>query len=113
MLQQFDINCWEEPDVSVTLSFPPALINHLDVGDDIIRFEGDLVVSLCGAQKMERFDPEKHGGGEYQRMKQPFTSHVVVNRHGALATAQVLVFSVIWERNDKLIISLVKAWRSN
>lgn len=63
MLQQFDINCWEEPDVSVTLSFPPALINHLDVGDDIIRFEGDLVVSLCGAQKMERFDPEKHGGG--------------------------------------------------
>lgn len=64
LLHQLDVNGWEKPRAPLTLSLPPALVDHLDVSDDVIRVEGDLVVSLCeGGQKMERFDPQTQGRG--------------------------------------------------
>lgn len=54
-LDQLDISCWEETNVTVTLSLPPALVNHLYVGDDVIRDEGDLIISFCWGGDTKRF----------------------------------------------------------
>jgi len=31
----------------MTRSFPPTLIHHLNVSDDVIWHEGDLITGLC------------------------------------------------------------------
>lgn len=45
-LHQLNVSSGEQADVSITLSLPPALIDHLYVGDHIIWVEGDLVIRL-------------------------------------------------------------------
>lgn len=49
LLQQLDVGSGEETDPAAALSLPPALVNHLYVGDDFVRVEGDLVVGFCVA----------------------------------------------------------------
>jgi len=36
---------WEKAVGASAHAAPPALVNHLDVGDDVIRVEGNLVVA--------------------------------------------------------------------
>lgn len=70
----------------------------------------EISSSASGGGEMERFDPQNHGGSN--RMKEPLTSHVVVNRHGLLATGQVLVIIFSCEANVTFI-SQVKVLRWN
>lgn len=36
---------WEEAVRASAHASPPALINHLDVGDDVVGVEGDLIIT--------------------------------------------------------------------
>lgn len=36
---------WEQTVSSSADASPPALVNHLNVGDDVVRVKGDLVVT--------------------------------------------------------------------
>lgn len=54
LLQQLDVGSGEETDAAAALSLPPALVDHLYVGDDFVRVEGDLVVGFCAAQTKRR-----------------------------------------------------------
>lgn len=45
----------------MTLPNPPPFIHHLDVFNDIVRIEGDFIITLCGhvyvfAHAMNQFD---------------------------------------------------------
>lgn len=44
-LPDFHVIGWEEAVSASAHAPPPALVNHLDVGDDVVRVKGDLVVS--------------------------------------------------------------------
>lgn len=54
-LHQLNVSGREKADASAALSLPPALVNHLDVGDDVLRVEGDLVVGLCVEEDTKAF----------------------------------------------------------
>merc|ERR1711934_154896 len=41
-----NIVCWEEAEASMGFPDPPAFVDHLDIGYDVIGVEADLVVSL-------------------------------------------------------------------
>lgn len=36
---------WEEAICTPAHTAPPALVNHLNIGDDVIRVKGDLVIT--------------------------------------------------------------------
>lgn len=45
LLDRLNVIGWEHSEVSVrTVASPPAFVDHLDPGDDVIRVEGDLCV---------------------------------------------------------------------
>lgn len=55
LLYQFHVVGREHPKVAVrAVAAPPALIDHLNVGDDVLRIKGDLgVISCSGTQRGE------------------------------------------------------------
>ena len=48
LLEELDIICREESEVAMASSPPPALIHHLNVGDDVIWIKGNFITSLWG-----------------------------------------------------------------
>lgn len=45
VLDKFDVICWEHSEMAIrTVSSPPAFVNHLNAGDDLIRVKRDLCV---------------------------------------------------------------------
>lgn len=48
LLPQLHVVGGEEPVPPLAQPAPPAIINHLDVGDDVVGVEGDLIVARCG-----------------------------------------------------------------
>ena len=52
LLPELHVVGGEEPVPALAQPAPPAVINHLDVGDDVIGVEGDLIVTRCrGGQR--------------------------------------------------------------
>ena len=52
LLPQLHVVGGEEPVPALAQPAPPAVINHLDVGDDVVGVEGDLIVTRCrGGQR--------------------------------------------------------------
>lgn len=45
LLPQLHVVGGEEPVPALAQPAPPAVINHLDVGDDVVGVEGDLIVT--------------------------------------------------------------------
>lgn len=54
---EFNIGSWEEAGAALAGAFPPALVDHLDVGDDVTGVERDLVVVLCGGRSVKVLSP--------------------------------------------------------
>lgn len=53
-LDQLNVSGREQTGTSVTLSLPPALVNHLYVVDYVVWIEGDLVIGLCVKKEKQR-----------------------------------------------------------
>lgn len=45
LLPQLHVVGGEEPIPALAQPAPPAIVNHLDVGDDVIGVEGDLIIA--------------------------------------------------------------------
>ena len=45
LLPQLDVVGGEEPIPALAQPAPPAIVNHLDVGDDVVGVEGDLIIA--------------------------------------------------------------------
>lgn len=51
-LNQLHVIGWEHSKMTVwAIAPPPALVNHLDASDDVIRIEGYLCVISCGMKR--------------------------------------------------------------
>lgn len=48
LLPQLHVVGREEPVSALAQPPPPAVVDHLDVGDDVVGVEGDLVVARWG-----------------------------------------------------------------
>lgn len=45
LLPQLHVVGGEEPIPALAQPAPPAIVNHLDVGDDVVGVEGDLIIA--------------------------------------------------------------------
>lgn len=48
LLSNFNVIGWEESVRAPTHTPPPALVNHLDVGDDVVWVKGNLIITRWG-----------------------------------------------------------------
>lgn len=49
-LRELDVRGRKQASASVAASLPPALVDHLNVSDDVDGVEGDLVLILCRSE---------------------------------------------------------------
>lgn len=47
LLPEFHVVGGEEAVAALADPSPPAVVDHLDVGDDVVGVEGDLVITRC------------------------------------------------------------------
>jgi hypothetical protein len=45
LLPQLHVVGWEEPIPALAHPAPPAIVDHLNVGDDVIRVKGDFIIA--------------------------------------------------------------------
>lgn len=53
LLPDFNVIGWEKSVSPPAYTPPPSLINHLNIGDDVIWVEGDLVITGCKYEKIK------------------------------------------------------------
>ena len=71
LLPQLHVVGGEEPVPPLAQPAPPAIINHLDVGDDVVGVEGDLIVARCGGGQRAVVTPGVSGSANRQEEDPP------------------------------------------